>query len=187
MQRCLSGLRSTIGNRVMQECIRRFKSSSLRQQKGNGFFRFLFVLPEYRRGFEGGSRFARAKRFAYDSRFAFYSTAKTDIGNIGAGRAAKGANPLLCANKKAHPSRCVFLFVLRRDCRSSAFSEVHASDVRKRFLLISTHLTAERRFGCFATKISSLRQQRRPFGRRCFNQNSILYPISTVKYFLLFL
>ena len=32
MQRCLSGLRSTIGNRVMRERIRRFESSSLRQQ-----------------------------------------------------------------------------------------------------------------------------------------------------------
>ena len=40
MQRCLSGLRSTIGNRVMQECIRRFKSSSLRHKKPRktGFF-----------------------------------------------------------------------------------------------------------------------------------------------------
>ena len=35
MQRWLSGLRRTIGNRVMQECIRRFKSSSLRHQKAH--------------------------------------------------------------------------------------------------------------------------------------------------------
>ena len=57
MQRWLSGLRRTIGNRVMQECIRRFKSSSLRHiTKGisafcqSSFFmqfcviRFLYVL-----------------------------------------------------------------------------------------------------------------------------------------------
>ena len=43
MQRCLSGLRSTIGNRVMRERIRRFKSSSLRHQKRNDFYRFFFV------------------------------------------------------------------------------------------------------------------------------------------------
>ena len=65
MQRCLSGLRSTIGNRVMRERIRRFKSSSLRQRKSTPFVECFFVLfTEYRRGFEGGSRFARAKRFA---------------------------------------------------------------------------------------------------------------------------
>ena len=40
LQRWLSGLRRTIGNRVMQECIRRFKSSSLRHEKPrkNGVF-----------------------------------------------------------------------------------------------------------------------------------------------------
>ena len=55
MQRCLSGLRSTIGNRVMRERIRRFKSSSLRQQKRNDFYRFFFVyvsnLQKEKRGF----------------------------------------------------------------------------------------------------------------------------------------
>ena len=47
MQRCLSGLRSTIGNRVMRERIRRFKSSSLRQKtKGIQLFcRILFFVP----------------------------------------------------------------------------------------------------------------------------------------------
>jgi len=75
-------------------------------------------------------------------------------------------------------SRCVFLFMLIRDCRSSAFSEVHASDVRKRFLLISTHLTAERRFGCFATKISSLRLFRFTLSRCVF-----LFVLIQPKYF----
>ena len=39
MQRCLSGLRSTIGNRVWVEAHRRFKSCSLRQEF-KGFQRF---------------------------------------------------------------------------------------------------------------------------------------------------
>ena len=60
MQRCLSGLRSTIGNRVMRERIRRFKSSSLRQRKNTlsqGVF--FVVFAEFRRGFVG--RAARQK------------------------------------------------------------------------------------------------------------------------------
>ncbi len=65
MQRCLSGLRSTIGNRVLRERNRRFKSSSLRQRKKICNRHIFFVLFfDFRRGFEGGSRFAGAKRFA---------------------------------------------------------------------------------------------------------------------------
>ena len=65
MQRCLSGLRSTIGNRVWVEAHRRFKSCSLRQTKKVRYVRTFFVLyTENRTGFEGGNRFARAKRFA---------------------------------------------------------------------------------------------------------------------------
>ena len=101
MQRCLSGLRSTIGNRVMRERIRRFKSSSLRQRKNTPFTGCFFVeLYERRRGFEGGSRFARAKRFADDKAFYVLLAAKDAIDNGGAGRAAKGENPLLCARKQ---------------------------------------------------------------------------------------
>ena len=42
MQRCLSGLRSTIGNRVWVEAHRRFKSCSLRQEKIERLFASLF-------------------------------------------------------------------------------------------------------------------------------------------------
>ncbi len=48
MQRCLSGLRSTIGNRVMQECIRRFESSSLRHEKERTFGSVLFLYARRR-------------------------------------------------------------------------------------------------------------------------------------------
>ena len=44
MQRCLSGLRSTIGNRVWVEAHRRFKSCSLRQTKKVRRARTFFVL-----------------------------------------------------------------------------------------------------------------------------------------------
>ena len=45
LQRCLSGLRSTIGNRVWVEAHRRFKSCSLRQRKKIHFcVSFFFCL-----------------------------------------------------------------------------------------------------------------------------------------------
>ncbi len=37
-----------------------------------------------------------------------YTTAKDAIDNGGAGRAAKSANPFLCANKKEHPRGVLF-------------------------------------------------------------------------------
>ena len=46
MQRCLSGLRSTIGNRVMRERIRRFKSSSLRQKNDKILSNFVVFLSK---------------------------------------------------------------------------------------------------------------------------------------------
>ncbi len=47
------------------ETYRRFESSSLRQTKEIYQTVYLFCFySEYRRGFEGGRRFARAKRFA---------------------------------------------------------------------------------------------------------------------------
>ena len=53
LQRCLSGLRSTIGNRVWVEAHRRFKSCSLRQRKRICTRISFFVLyTEYRTGFE---------------------------------------------------------------------------------------------------------------------------------------
>ena len=59
MQRCLSGLRSTIGNRVLRERNRRFKSSSLRQKtrtpfEGACFFCVEKSLLKHRK--HGGSR-----------------------------------------------------------------------------------------------------------------------------------
>ena len=45
-------------------------------------------------GLEGGSRFAVAKRFALRSLKMRDLTAKTDVDNVGAGRAAKGASPV---------------------------------------------------------------------------------------------
>ena len=57
MQRWLSGLRRTIGKRVMQKCIRRFKSSSLRHENGKyrkGISRFcIFKQEEDLRGGKG--------------------------------------------------------------------------------------------------------------------------------------
>ena len=39
-------------------------------------------------------------------------TAKDGIGNAGAGRAAKGENPLLCANEKNTPRGCFYFVTL---------------------------------------------------------------------------
>ena len=50
------------------------------------------------KGFEGGSRFAGAKRFAVEVKTKRQRLAAKDaIDNGGAGRAAKGANPFILA------------------------------------------------------------------------------------------
>ena len=54
---------------------------------------------EIRRGFEGGRRFARAKRFANAKWDTSKFMANWTIDNRPPGRAAKGENPLLCARK----------------------------------------------------------------------------------------
>jgi hypothetical protein len=56
---------------------------------------FLFGINDYSKGFEGGSRFARAKRFANASTTTTNQTAKSAIDNGGAGRDAKGENPFI--------------------------------------------------------------------------------------------
>ena len=94
------------------ETYRRFESSSLRQKRICRLTYPFFVVHRDRRGFEGGSRFARAKRFALRTMTTRNLSAKSAINNCRAGRAAKGANPLLCA-KKDTPLWGVFL--RRRD------------------------------------------------------------------------
>ena len=54
-------------------------------------------------GFEGGAANG-SERFAYGSQIAERRKAKDDVDNVGAGRAAKGANPI-GYTKKAIPSR----------------------------------------------------------------------------------
>lgn len=46
LQRCLSGLRSTIGNRVTGILVRRFESSSLRQKTGYNPFFYLHMIRQ---------------------------------------------------------------------------------------------------------------------------------------------
>ena len=62
MQRCLSGLRSTIGNRVMRERIRRFESSSLRQGKTRLLGRVFSWRGYEFEGTPNSRRFARGVR-----------------------------------------------------------------------------------------------------------------------------
>ena len=62
-------------------------------------------------GLEGGSRFARAKRFALNGSRIEKWTAKDDVGNVGAGRAAKGASPA-SSSKIKQPILSVVLFFL---------------------------------------------------------------------------
>ena len=64
-------------------------------EKGNPKRDFLFRFTEFSTGVEGGSRFARAKRFAERKRMLQKgSMAKDAVDNGGAGRAAKGAIPV---------------------------------------------------------------------------------------------
>ena len=54
------------------------------------------------KGFEGGSRFAGAKRFALRGWIKIILKAKDDVDNVGAGRAAKGANPFIRTRKSTN-------------------------------------------------------------------------------------
>ena len=54
-----------------------------------------FSIRTQTKGFEGGSRFAGAKRFALQDRIKKSLLAKAAIDNCRAGRAAKGANPFV--------------------------------------------------------------------------------------------
>ena len=62
-------------------------------------------------GLEGGSRFARAKRFALRSSKPSNPLAKDDVDNVGAGRAAKGASPATSTTKPLSSSRLGVLYV----------------------------------------------------------------------------
>ena len=62
----------------------------------------LFLILRLATGFEGGSRFAGAKRFALRNLdYKKNLTAKDDVDNVGAGRAAKGENPVASTIRKA--------------------------------------------------------------------------------------
>ena len=71
----------------------------------------VFLYSETKEGFDGWSRFARAKRFATNCGFTKKTTAKDAIDNGGAGRAAKGENPSFCAKntKMDFLSLCFFI------------------------------------------------------------------------------
>ena len=84
------------------ETYRRFESSSLRQQKrdmqkGISFFCFTTNIEEDSRV---GAVLREQNALPHISSISIHLTAKDAIDNGGAGRAAKGENPLLCANKK---------------------------------------------------------------------------------------
>ncbi len=105
---------------------RGFESLFLRhKEKRRKTIRLFFLsYTESEEGFEGGSRFAGAKRFA---RFVCLSkdfTAKSTIDNCRAGRAAKGANPSSCAIKRKDEKQFVFSFYRipnpKRDSRVGA-------------------------------------------------------------------
>ena len=61
---------------------------------------FLFsMINEFMKGFEGGSRFAEANALPYATCIKLDLTAKDDVNNVGAGRAAKGENPFIRTKK----------------------------------------------------------------------------------------
>ena len=94
----------------MRERIRRFKSSSLRQQTRDGFLpipclSFLRILEEDLRV---GAVLQEQNALPTTRLFYVLFAAKDAIDNGGAGRAAKSGNPLLCANNKNTPFWGVF-------------------------------------------------------------------------------
>jgi len=70
------------------------------------FSDFLFTLLAT--GFEGGSRFARAKRFALRAWEMKSLTAKDDVDNVGAGRTAKGEIPVASTKTGSAKWHCPF-------------------------------------------------------------------------------
>ena len=97
-QRCLSGLRSTIGNRVTGELVRRFKSSSLRQKIAPCFGVLFSYIPNFEEDLRVGAVLREQNALPNGAYITKYSTAKATIDNCRAGRDAKVANPLLCAS-----------------------------------------------------------------------------------------
>ena len=83
------------------ETYRRFKSSSLRQTKKEGFA-FLFLFGDTGRIEEDlrvGAVWREPNALPRGALMIVILLAKEAIDNCRAGRAAKGANPLLCARK----------------------------------------------------------------------------------------
>ena len=60
----------------------------------------IFFDSENRAGFEGGAVLREQNALPCEGWITACMKAKDDVDNVGAGRAAKGANPSLCAKKK---------------------------------------------------------------------------------------
>ena len=81
------------------ETYRRFEYSSLRQKKGMPDGISFFCLTDFEEDSRVGAVLREQNALPYDNWFRKNSSAKSAIDNRRAGRAAKGENPLLCANK----------------------------------------------------------------------------------------
>ncbi len=94
---------------------RRFESSSLRHIKGirKKCVSLLCFLPNVEEDSREGAVLREQNALPTKAICTNNSTAKDAIDNGGAGRAAKGANPLLCAKQKRTPiGRAFFVDVL---------------------------------------------------------------------------
>jgi len=77
-----------------------------------GVYHFLFDTNEIERDLRVGAILREQNALPYITLKKAYLLAKTDVNNIGAGRAAKGANPFLCATKKDIPTGISFFVCL---------------------------------------------------------------------------
>ena len=69
---------------------------------------FCYVLPSFEEDSRVGAVLREQNALPYENRITKNLLAKDDVDNVGAGRAAKGANPLLCAKQKNTPSGVFF-------------------------------------------------------------------------------
>ena len=118
MQRCLSGLRSTIGNRVCAWNVPEVRILFSAPNKRHALMAcFLFWLVTKIEEDSWGEPWARASVLPAE----FYQQerlrAKWTIDNCPAGRAAKGANPLLCAKQRTRPCGVSFALVGLRELK----------------------------------------------------------------------
>ena len=93
--------------------------------------------------------------------------AKDDVDNVGAGRAAKGANHFAPATKKGIPSGMSFFAPWGRRARTPTFRVGGLGGKRAEYHKKSSALPCRRRFDAFGINKTSPQPQRKAYHRVC--------------------